>query len=101
MFYAMMENWGGYQLSPVTTGADLIFQLSADPEFRVAVLDPQTGVILWGFTPDVGEAILKRNAHKDQARALAAIVQDIARLSGRPAPAAATSQDMNGAAAPP
>lgn len=101
ILYAMMEKWGGYLLSPVTTGADLILQLSNDPELRMAVVDPKTGVILWGFTPDVGEAILKRNAHKDQDRVLAAIVQDIARLSGRPARAGVTSQDMKDAAAPP
>jgi hypothetical protein len=83
-FYAMMEKWGGYQLSPGTDGADLILELSAEPQLRVTILDPQTGVILWGFTPDMGSAILKRNSQKNVDQALAGIVRDIANFSGHP-----------------
>jgi hypothetical protein len=98
-FYAMMQGWGGYQLTPGPAGADLIIQVSDGP--RVAVLDPQTGVTLWRFTPNIEGAILKRNAEKNFDQAMATIVSDIARMSSRPAPGSSTAQGVKDAGAPP
>jgi len=111
-FYAMIQRWGGYQLSPGPAGADLIIQVSDGPReavldpqtgvtLRVAVLDPQTGVTLWRFTPNIEVAIFKRNAEKNFDQALATIVHDIARMSSRPAPASSTAQGVKDTGAPP
>jgi hypothetical protein len=101
LLYAMMENWGGYRLTAGTSEADLILQVSDNPRLRVAILDPQTGVTLWGYTPDLEPTILKRNSRKDLDRGLAAIVHNIARINGQAVPADSTPQSAKGAATPP
>jgi len=83
-FYALMKKWGGYQLLLQPAGADLILQLSGNQwQVTVEIIDPQTGVTLWGFPHDLGISILKRNVQKNVDKSLVAIAGDIATLSGR------------------
>src|SRR5882724_5303936 len=100
-FYAVMQSWGGYQLSPTTAGADLIFEISANSGFHLAILDPQTNVTLWGFTSEVKIVILKSNAQKNFDRMLVALVEDIGSLADRPVAAISIPQDIKAAPIPP
>jgi hypothetical protein len=69
-----MKDWGRYQLVATPGDADLIFEIrfavtvgaitvsqgsgysSEDPQIRLAILDPKTHVMLWGFTEEVRKA---------------------------------------------
>jgi hypothetical protein len=97
-FYAMMKNWGGYELSSTVADADLVFVLSSGAYVRI--LDPRTGVILWGFRPYVHSAILKRNAQKNFDKAMVALVEKIARLAGKPAVTISVPHDLKDAPVP-
>jgi len=101
-FYALMKKWGGYQLLPQPAGADLILQLSGNQwQVTVEIIDPQTGVTLWGFPHDLGISILKRNVQKSVDKSLVAIAGDIATLSGRSGTANSNAQGAESAALSP
>lgn len=57
-----------------------------DPEFRLAIRDPKTNVLLWRFTERAPWAILQGNREKNFDQALAKIVGDLQAL-GAPADA--------------
>jgi len=97
-FYAMMKSWGGYELSSTVADADLVLVLSYG--VRLRILDPRTGVTLWGFRPYVQPAILKRNARKNFDKAMVALVEKIARLGGRPAVTISVPHDLKDAPVP-
>jgi hypothetical protein len=100
-FYAMMKSWGGYQLSSTPAGADLIFTMSyANSQVHLAMLDPQTKITLWGFTPDVRVAIRKSNAQKNFDQTLLTLIENIARVTGKPEPAISVPQDIKDAPIP-
>lgn len=98
-FYASMKAWGRYELVSTPSDADLIFEINfglsrfpgrdAVAKFRLRVLDPKTGVLLWPFTEYVQGAFLKGNREKNFAAGMASILADVkwlASLSGTAPP---------------
>jgi hypothetical protein len=73
-FYAAMKDWGRYELVAAPADADLIFEIRVTgaylsereeiPKFELAILDPKTHVILWGFAERLNLALLK--GHRDE-----------------------------------
>lgn len=91
-FYAALKTWGNYQLVSTPAEADLVFEVSfsnphpneVDPHLNVAIIDLKTHVVLWTITEEVEAANLQANRDKNFDRAIAALVNDIARLAGKP-----------------
>lgn len=106
-FYAAMKIWGHYELVASPADADLIVEIGLiapgisgtgsegdtlgrkpyDPQFRLAIRDPKTNVLLWAFTEHVQWAILQGNRDKNFEATLNKIVADMQALVGTPAAA--------------
>ena len=101
-FYAELKRWGRYQLVGQPGDADLVFEISfmnpligaevsggggggtpvsghavTDPQFRVAVIDPGTRIVLWTFTRHIEQALLQGNRDKNFDRTLTALLEDV------------------------
>lgn len=123
-FYMALNNWSNYQLVSTPAEADLVFEVSfanpyvggsvfgggaingtsggvssvsyTDPQLKVAIIDLKTHVVLWTLIEHVEFARLQGNRDKNFDRAIAALVNDIARLAGKPsATASAGKKDNN------
>jgi len=109
-FYGALQSWGRYQLVANPAESDLVLAVSfsnsftgdnsqkgngsaqpvvgrsvSDPQFRLTIIDPGTRVTIWTFTEHVQYALLQGNRDKNFDRALAALVNDLKNVAGRPA----------------
>ena len=102
-FYSAMKESGRYELVGSPAEADLIFEIqfflptaspasnrtqtlatvAFDPQFRLTILDPKSGMILWGFTEHVQWALLQGNRDKNFDQGAARIVTDVQALALR------------------
>ena len=112
--YGALKGWGRYELAGAPADAELVFETSfsmpilgeavsggggtlvssktlKDPQFRLAILDVKTHVLLWTFTEHLQNALLQANRDKNFEHAMAALVNDIKNVAGQPAPAASGS----------
>ena len=100
-FYAAVKNAGRYEIVGSPSDAELIFEIGLtapmvsgvgartdslevkpyDPQFRLAIRDPKTNVLLWAFTEHVQWAILQGNRDKNFDRTMAKIMSDLQSLS--------------------
>jgi hypothetical protein len=107
--YTALKSWGRYELVGAPADAELVFEISfvaptvpehvsgrtgipplsskpvKDPQFRLAILDLKTHVLLWTFTEHVQPALLQGNRDKNFDQAMAALVNDIRNVAGQPA----------------
>jgi hypothetical protein len=98
-FYAAMQAWGRYSLVGSPPDADMVVQISIIyiprqigaeevpfPSFRVALLDPKTGINLWVLDeflvdkPNLG-LIFKKNRDKVFDEAIDKLVNDLKALT--------------------
>ena len=106
-FYAAMKISGRYELVSAPADADLWFEIrftmppaardvfkgdsmgpaAFDPQLRLAIRDPKTNAILWGFTEHSAWAMLKGNRDKNFDLCMTRIVADVQRLARQPAEA--------------
>jgi hypothetical protein len=111
--YAALKRWGRYELVGAPADAELVFEISfarpvlgekvsgggagntpvssrpvKDPQFRLAILDVKTHVLLWTIAEHVQSALLQGNRDKNFDQAMAALVNDIRNVAGQPAPTA-------------
>jgi len=111
--YAALKGWGRYELVRAPADAELVFEIRfatpilgekvsgggggntpvssspvKDPQFRLAILDLKTHVLLWTFTERVQSALLQGNRDKNFDQAMAALVNDLRNVAGQPGPAA-------------
>jgi|SRR5664279_65852 len=92
-FYALMKGWGKYELVPTPADADLVLEIRfiadggspAQPQFRFAILDSKTHVVLWAFTERVEGANREATARKNYDQAMANLVDDVKKLTTPPA----------------
>jgi hypothetical protein len=101
-FYAAMQTWGHYSLVGSPAEADMVAQISIIyiprqigeqtvpfPSFRVALLDPKTGLDLWVLDeflvdkPNLG-LIFKKNRDKVFDEAIDKLVNDLKALTAAP-----------------
>ena len=110
-FYGALKGWGRYELVAAPGDAELVFEISfampivgenvsggngttvssspvKDPQFRLAIVDLKTQVLLWTFTEHVQPALLQMNRDKNFDHAMAALVNDVRNVAGQPGPAA-------------
>lgn len=88
-----MKGWGKYELVPTPADADLVLEIRfiadggspAQPQFRFAILDSKTHVVLWAFTERVEGANREATARKNYDQAMANLVDDVKKLTTPPA----------------
>jgi hypothetical protein len=104
-FYAAVQSAGRYATVLAPSDADLILEIRftfpslpreaqvvgnvRDPRLRLTILDPKTHALLWAFSERVATSAgphwkEKREANFDQA--IAALLDDITKLSAQPRP---------------
>jgi len=92
-FYAAMKSWARYEFVAAPSDADLVLEASVIgvqvPQFRLAILDPKTHVVLWAFTERVNMGGFTN--HTDFDKAITKIVDDFKNLDARTKAAAAES----------
>lgn len=104
-FYAAIKSWGRYELVDDPANADVVFELhltapngpqspskqngASDPlpMFRLTILDRKTHYVLWALTESIGFAFLQKTHDHNFDLALAAITDDLRRLTSTPAAA--------------
>jgi hypothetical protein len=98
-FYALMKDWGRYDLVSAPADADLVFQIGftfADngvraPEMgrlRLEIRDPRSNVLLWSLSQYVQVAIMKGNRDKNLDLAMGVIENGLKDLVTQSAAAA-------------
>lgn len=110
-FYAVLKSWGRYELVGSPAEAELVFEIGFtnpfigedvwggqgtsvssrshnDPQFRLAIIDPGTRIVLWVFTQHIEHALLQGNRDKNFDQAVSFLVNDLRNVAGQPAGAA-------------
>ena len=79
---------GRYELVTNPADADLIFEIraltvgcGAFATIRLEILDPKTGVVIWGFTESVETANRNSTARKNYDKAVSAVVTEVKELA--------------------
>jgi hypothetical protein len=99
-FYLALKSWGRYELASTPADCDLVFEIrftdatvgekvfngtaigsKDEPEFRLAILDPKTKIVLWAFTEHVESARSQGNRDKNFDQALGRVVNDVKNLA--------------------
>ena len=109
-FYAAIKSWGQYEIVPAPAGADLVFEIGFihpvsqahvdgegktykaggagdDPQFKLAIRDPKSNVLLWTLSRHISVALLTSNQNKNFDQAMNYFLDDIKKLVGPTAPA--------------
>jgi hypothetical protein len=89
--YWALKDWGRFDLVLTPSDADLIFQIrvicpsikEGHPVLELQILDPKTGIALWGFSENADPADLQKNRDTNFERALARLTQDVKALFAR------------------
>ncbi len=96
-FYSAIRNWGRFDVVASPANADLVFEIrfvlatgapingsaGGEFEFRTAILDPQTHVVLWAFSESVPQAANKTKSRQLFDQALLRLVNNLKQLTVR------------------
>jgi hypothetical protein len=96
-FYAAMKSWGRYTLVSSPADADIVFEIrfaytyilqppagfGTNFEFRLRILDPKSGIVLWAFTESMPQSSNKTKAQEYFAQSLGTLVGDLKNLTNR------------------
>jgi hypothetical protein len=109
-FYVAIKSWGQYEIVPAPAGADLVFEISFihpvsqahvdgegktykaggagdDPQFKLAIRDPKSNILLWTLSRHIPFALLTSNQNKNFDQTMNYFLDDIKKLVGPTAPA--------------
>jgi hypothetical protein len=93
-FYALMKEWGRYELVGAPADADLVFEIGQEftglraPEvgrMRLDIRDPRSNVLLWSLHEYVRSALFQGHRDKNLDQAMAVIVDSVKDLVAPPA----------------
>jgi hypothetical protein len=87
-FYAVMKDWGRFELASAPADADLVFEIGLEfndigsrvPEIgrlRLDIRDPRSNVLLWSLRQYVQVAVFKGNRGKNLDQAMGVIVDGL------------------------
>jgi hypothetical protein len=91
-FYAVVKNWGRYEIVSAPADADLVFQIrladvrrdGLDDELDLVILDPKTNVILWSLSEPASAAGRQKTRDAAFDRALSLLSNDLKKLVAGP-----------------
>jgi hypothetical protein len=98
-FYAEIKSWGRYEIVPAPTDADLVLQISlaepvqvnggslvfGSPLFKLALLDPKTGILLWNLDEHLPLDASQKNRDKKFSEGIGNLVGYLKALYIQPA----------------
>lgn len=94
-FFQGMAEWGHYQLVADPRDADVIFAIRFvdspglnNPQIRLGINDPHTGVSLWGFAEEINGAFRKKNRDAAFSQTITQVISDVQQLVNGAAPPA-------------
>lgn len=103
-FYASIKGWGRHTLVGTPSDADLVYEIHfqcpifydqnitrADPQLRLVMRDPKSGVQLWAIIEHFNAALLKGNRDKDLDNAMKGLVEQLKDLTTLSSAAAGAS----------
>jgi hypothetical protein len=85
-FYALIKNWGRWEIASSPADADLVFEIRYVPDYTdspplvLTILDPKTHTTLWSFTERVGTSGRSSKGRKNFDKAMATIVENLKNL---------------------
>lgn len=85
-FYALVKNWGKYELVPTPSDADVVFEIRYVPDYTesppltLTILDPKTHIVLWSFTERVKTSGRASAGRKNFDRAMNSILDNLKQL---------------------
>jgi hypothetical protein len=96
-FYAAMKSWGRYTLVSSPAEADMVIEIrfaythilqgpagfGTNFEFRLRMLDPKSGIVLWAFTESMPQSSHKTKADGYFAQTLGTLLGDLKNLTNR------------------
>jgi hypothetical protein len=108
-FYPQIKSWGKYELVSSPADADLVFEIRAGAggvgsviagsvgcgllvTIRLEILDPKSGIVIWGFTEYVQTANRNSTARTNYDKAVSAVVTDVRDLAAAAAVAGLAGQ---------
>ena len=87
-FYAAMKSGGRYQLVAAPSDADLVLNVNVIPssvvwQFRLDILDPKTGIVLWAIYEPIKITLSKTTRDKGFDDAINKLASDLTALAAR------------------
>lgn len=88
-FYAMMKNWGKYELVSSPADSDLVFEIRflsgiSDSQLRLSIVDPKTHIVLWPFIQHVESSSRETARRQKFYEAMADLVEDLKKVTSQP-----------------
>jgi len=89
-FYALIKDWGKYELTSTPAEADLIFEIRyvsgiSDSQLWMCIVDPKTHVMLWPLIQHVEGSSRETARRKKFDAAMSDLVEDLKTLTTPPA----------------
>ena len=89
-FYALMKDWGKYELVAAPGNADLVFEVRyisgiSDSQLCLSIVDPKTHFVLWPFIQHVQSSSRETSRRKNFDAAMSDLIVDVKRIT-TPAP---------------
>ena len=86
--YAATKKWGRYELVPAPGDADIVFEIALTTghyaSFRLRILDPKTGIVLWTIVEYFTATGSKNTRDKTFDDGIDSVVNDVKALTMRP-----------------
>lgn len=87
-FYALMKDWGKYELTASPSDADLVFEIRyisgiSDSQLCLSIVDPKTHFVLWPFIQHVQSSTRETSRRKNFDAAMNDLITDLKKVTSR------------------
>jgi hypothetical protein len=86
-FFQGMQQWGRYQLVSDPQQADVVLAIRfvdspglSNPQIRLGITDPHSGISLWGFAEEINGAFRKKNRDAAFSATIVQVIHDVQQL---------------------
>ena len=85
-FYALMKEWGKYELTASPAEADLVFEIRyisgiSDSQLCLSIADPKTHFVLWPFIQHVQSSSRETSRRKNFDTAMGDLIAELKRIT--------------------
>lgn len=85
-FYALIKDWGKYELVAAPSDADLVFEIRymsgiSDSQLCLSIVDPKMHIVLWPFVQHVQSSSRETPRRKNFDDAMGDLITDLKRLA--------------------
>lgn len=84
--YALIKDWGKYELVAAPSDADLVFEIRyisgiSDSQLCLSIVDPKTHIVLWPFIQHVQNSSRETSRRKSFDAAMSDLITDLKRIT--------------------